>query len=172
MGDSEDPRDPAWGEDGPGRPISLHAETAEGRALAPALLDRLSQAMDDLGLAPETAMALVLSDDAELQRLNRAYRDLDRPTDVLSFAVDAGDLPPEEAPYLGDVLISLPYAARNAEVAGHGLPEELALLAVHGLLHLLGYDDEEDAAAEEMRALEISLGLRPADDPDCGPGGS
>lgn len=157
---------PEFDIESPDRPITLHASLPEGRALAPRLLERLAQAMDALELAPETEMALVLGDDAELQRLNLAYRGLDRPTDVLSFAVDAEDLPPGEPPNLGDVLISLPYAARNAQAAGHGLPEELALLAVHGLLHLLGYDDENEAAAEEMRSLEIALGVRPAEDPD------
>jgi probable rRNA maturation factor len=107
-------------------------------------------------------VALVLTDDALLAQLNEQYRGKQGPTDVLSFPTDPEDQPPGEAPQLGDILISVPQAAANAAAAGHSLLEELRLLAVHGLLHLLGHEDETDAGAEAMRAEEVRLGVRPA----------
>ena len=89
-------------------------------------------------------ISLVLCDDAFIQSLNAEYRGLDKPTDVLSFAQDDPEL-------LGDIVISLPTAARQAEAAGWTLENEVALLGVHGLLHLLGYDDETEAGAWEMQ---------------------
>ena len=87
----------------------------------------------------------MLCDDAFIQALNAQYRGKDRPTDVLSFAQGDPDL-------LGDIVISLPTAARQAEAAGWTLESEVALLGVHGLLHLLGHDDETARGAEGMQA--------------------
>jgi probable rRNA maturation factor len=106
------------------------------------------------------ALTLVVTDDAALQELNRAYRGVDAPTDVLSFAAqeEGGDapavqLPPEVAAelagYLGDIVIAYPYAAQQAGRFGNTVDSELRLLTVHGVLHLLGYDHatpEEEAA--------------------------
>lgn len=90
-------------------------------------------------------VSVVLCDDAFIQSLNAEYRGQDRPTDVLSFAQNDLDL-------LGDIVISLPTAARQAQAAGWTLESEVALLGIHGLLHLLGYDDETEAGAREMQA--------------------
>ena len=96
-------------------------------------------------------ISLVLCDDAFIQSLNAEYRGLNKPTDVLSFAQDDPEL-------LGDIVISLPTAARQAEAAGWTLENEVALLGVHGLLHLLGYDDETESGAWEMqRKTEAAL---------------
>ena len=89
-------------------------------------------------------ISVVLCDDLFIQDLNRDYRGKDKPTDVLSFAQNDPDV-------LGDIVISLPTAARQAEAAGWPLENEIALLGVHGLLHLLGYDDETAAGAWEMQ---------------------
>lgn len=115
---------------------------------------------------PETqgpvGLTIVLSDDRQLQALNRQYLDIDAPTDVLAFP--AGQMDPESgALYLGDVLISEPRARAQAQAGGHALEAELQLLVVHGVLHLLGYDhaDEDEKAhmwAAQAAALE-SLGL-------------
>ena len=75
--------------------------------------------------------------DARVRALNHEYRRKDRPTDVLSF-------PSEERGYLGDVVIAAGVARRQARAAGHSLQTELRVLALHGLLHLLGYDHERD----------------------------
>ncbi len=101
------------------------------------------------GRPDNVEISLVLSDDAFIQDLNRRYRNQDKPTDVLSFAQ-------EDDPYtLGDIVIALPTAARQAAQAGWPLASETALLAVHGLLHLLGYDDETLEGAQEMQRKTV-----------------
>jgi len=83
-----------------------------------------------------------------MRRLNREFRKIDRPTDVLSF--------PAEAPaFLGDVAIDVPYAARQARKRGHALDREVQLLLAHGVLHLLGHDHETDQG--EMFRLQRRL---------------
>ncbi len=93
-------------------------------------------------------MSIVLTDDAQLRELNREYLGIDAPTDVLSFPSDEED-PETGTPYLGDILISIPRAAQQAEAAGHPVEAEVQLLVVHGTLHLLGHDHAE--AAEKAR---------------------
>ena len=116
-------------------------------------------------------ISLVLTDDAGIAVVNRDYRGIDAPTDVLSFPqhedlmVDALPAGPEGAPLmLGDIVVSLPRAAEQAHTYGHSRARELGFLLVHGLLHLLGYDHEspDDAAVMEARqdAVLDSLGLR------------
>lgn len=91
---------------------------------------------------PESELSIVLTDDARLQQLNREYLGIDAPTDVLSFP--AAEMDPETgAPYIGDILISIPRARAQAEAAGHPLEAEVQLLVVHGVLHLLGHDHAE-----------------------------
>jgi probable rRNA maturation factor len=109
---------------------------------------------------PEADVCVHLADDALLQSLNGAYRGLDRPTDVLSFRLQEENevLPPGEPATLGDVVISVERAAAQAAEYGHDLRRELCYLAVHGTLHLLGYDDEAPADAQEMaRRAEVVL---------------
>lgn len=96
-------------------------------------------------------LSVVVTDDETLRELNRRHRGIDAPTDVLAFPNDARG-PFVDAPdglhYLGDVIISFPRAATQASEAGHDVQAELQLLVVHGVLHLLGYDDQ----VEELRA--------------------
>ncbi len=95
-------------------------------------------------------------DDEQMRRLNRDWRGKDAPTDVLSFSYGDegwGSLPAAEDPE-GEILISLDTAARQAAAAGHSLPEEVLILAIHGLCHILGMDHEEEAAAAAMAAVE------------------
>jgi probable rRNA maturation factor len=121
------------------------------------------------GIEP-VEVAIVISDDPSLQALNRRYRAVDAPTDVLAFPniprgpfVDAADQPR----YLGDVIISYPRAEAQAAQAGHSTPAELQLLVVHGMLHLLGYEDQTPDARAEMwsvqetilNALDVSINL-------------
>jgi probable rRNA maturation factor len=103
-----------------------------------------------LGVGGE--VSVVLAGDRLLHRLNREFRGQDRPTDVLSFPAAGG----EEG--LGDVVISVPTAARNARRLGHGVPRELDILALHGFLHVLGYDHETDDGT--MDRLEGRLRTR------------
>ena len=94
-------------------------------------------------------LSIVLTDDAQLHQLNREYLGVDAPTDVLSFPASETD-PETGAPYLGDVLISIPRAEVQARSAGHPLDAELQLLVEHGVLHLLGYDHAEPEVKTRM----------------------
>jgi probable rRNA maturation factor len=92
-------------------------------------------------------LTILLTDDVQVQELNRTYLEEDAPTDVLSFPAGYTD-PDTDSPYLGDVIISYPRAGEQAKAGGHPIHHELGLLVVHGVLHLLGYDhigDEEKA---------------------------
>ncbi len=107
--------------------------------------------------APEDAgLTLVITDDAQLHALNRQYRGVDAPTDVLSFNADFTD-PESDAPYLGDVLISCERAAAQAQTGGHPLMDELCLLTVHGVLHLLGHDHAEPDGKARMWAAQNEI---------------
>lgn len=97
-------------------------------------------------------LALVFTGDKAMRSFNRRYRRKDRPTDVLSFPGPGGEQG------LGDVLISVPAAERNARRFGRGLEQELQVLALHGLLHVLGYDHETDDGT--MERLELRLRRR------------
>jgi probable rRNA maturation factor len=113
-----------------------------------------------LGVAGE--LSLVIAGDAALRRLNARYRGKDAPTDVLSFPGPGGEAG------LGDVVISVESAARNARALGRSLGRELEVLALHGFLHALGYDHEADDG--EMRRLEGRLRRRLLRGPgDAGP---
>jgi probable rRNA maturation factor len=100
--------------------------------------------------APEPAdLTIVLSDDAQLHQLNLEYLGIDAPTDVLSFP--AGETDPETGDlYLGDIIISIPRAAQQATAAGHKMEQEVQLLVVHGVLHLLGHDHGEPEEKARM----------------------
>ena len=94
-----------------------------------------------------TELSVAVVDDAEMQRLNRDYRRKDRTTDVLAFAQREGEPNAVVAHgLLGDVVISVPTAERQASERGHSLDHELCELLVHGILHLLGYDHERSPA--------------------------
>jgi probable rRNA maturation factor len=106
----------------------------------------------------DSDLTIVLTDDVQLRELNREYLGIDEPTDVLSFPASESD-PETGARYLGDILISMPYAARSADKAGHGLESEVQLLVVHGVLHLLGHDHAEaDEKARMWKAQAEVLG--------------
>lgn len=124
------------------------------------LLEAARSALRSEGM-PHAEVSILLTDDPTVQAMNREYRGQDRPTDVLSFAQrdrrpDAPPSPiiPAANELLGDVVISVETAKRQAAQQGIPLEEELALLAVHGILHLLGYDDNTEEGAEEMRCRE------------------
>lgn len=90
------------------------------------------------------SMAVALVSDRRMREYNRRYRRRDAATDVLSFPDDDGRPAPGGERYLGDVIIAVPTAARQARELGHSLAREVKLLALHGYLHLLGYDHERD----------------------------
>ena len=111
------------------------------------------------GLGEHEEVDITIVTDEEIHVLNRDYRNVDRATDVLSFALDEDGGEPElvggpEVHLLGDIIISAETAMRQAEEFGHGLEREIVYLAVHGLLHLLGYDHMQEEDKVEMRAKE------------------
>jgi probable rRNA maturation factor len=133
------------------------------------LAEYARQALAQEGQPAETGVTLVLTTDEEIRALNRDYRATDSVTDVLSFALDeeADQGPafvlPEGLPrYLGDIIVSYPTALAQAAEQGHSVEQELALLIVHGCLHLLGYDhaEEEQQAQMWQRQESILRGLK------------
>ncbi len=133
-----------------------------------AMLTRASQAAfaaaDGAPGAP-AEIALVLTDDAEIRALNARWRGQDKPTNVLSFPLDAEDAAAGGTVALGDVVLAFETVAAEAQQRGLGIEAHAAHLAVHGVLHLLGYDHASDADATAMEALEsrVLTGLGLAD---------
>lgn len=113
--------------------------------------------------APTYEMSLRLTDDAEIQALNAQYRQQDKPTDVLAFAALEVDCPQSVEMqllvplYLGDIVISVETAQRQAQQQGHTLQAELAWLAAHGLLHLLGWDHPDEDSLIQMLNQQDTL---------------
>ncbi len=138
--------------------------TIESKTKFPAkLLERVARAaLEHQSASPDSDLTVALTDDARIQELNRDYLGIDAPTDVLSFPASETD-PETGSPYLGDILISLPYAARSAAQAGHPLEAEVQLLVVHGVLHLLGHDHAKVREKAKMWKAQAeileSLGL-------------
>lgn len=131
----------------------------EQASLAEILERAISEAIRLAEGPEESEVSLTLVDDEKIHVLNRDYRGVDRPTDVLSFALqeESEDEPgifDFEDDILGDIVISVARARLQAVEYGHSFERELAYLAVHGTLHLLGYDHEEPADQEKMRAKE------------------
>jgi probable rRNA maturation factor len=144
------------------RTVHVHLTLGSRGAIRAAELRRVARgvlAAEDV--APAVEVEVVLADEATVRELNRLYRGKDEPTDVLSFAALEGEAfqaSPDEAPSLGEVVICLPVAEAQATAAGRAVAGEVAHLLIHGLLHLLGYDHEEDeAASQRMKAREDEL---------------
>lgn len=102
-------------------------------------------------------LTIVITGDPEIQALNRQYRGMDAPTDVLSFAQGPLESAPDASSYLGDVIISYPRARAQAQAAGHSTADELVLLVIHGVLHLLGHDHATRAQKRNMWAAQADI---------------
>lgn len=100
-------------------------------------------------------VSIVVTDNNTVQYLNRQYRNMDAPTDVLSFEhIPDPDFPDGDTTHLGDIIIACPIAETQATAAGHTVQEEVILLAVHGALHLLGFDHDTPANRTQMWAVQ------------------
>jgi probable rRNA maturation factor len=128
-------------------------------------VERLTAAITDLLavhlINRDGAVTVVIASDEYVRDLNKQFRGVDAPTDVLSFPADAAPPPPdwldaedEALPYLGDMVIAYPYTVRQAAELGHRLDDELTLLVIHGTLHLLGYDHDTPEHQAEMWAIQ------------------
>lgn len=131
------------------------------------LVSAAEKTLEYAGASKDVELSIVLGDNRLLHNLNLGFLGLDRPTDVLAFPATETDLDSGEL-YLGDVIISYQQAQAQATARGHTLQEELLLLVVHGVLHLLGYDhgkaDEKQrmwsAQAEILRNLGVDFPSR------------
>ena len=118
---------------------------------------------DYLPTAPSYEVSLRLTTDMEIQTLNSQYREQDKPTDVLAFASLEANLPQSEEMlmsmplYLGDIIVSVDTAQRQAQQQEHSLSTELAWLTAHGLLHLLGWDHPDEESLMEMLQQQVIL---------------
>lgn len=121
---------------------------------------RALQAAHKSELLPDAEVSLTLVNDEKIKELNKVYRGIEKSTDVLSFPLEDEDMPMF---HLGDIVISLPTADRQAVDYGHSLNRELSFLAVHGFLHLLGYTHDDNESEREMfqkqNDILLSLGL-------------
>tara|TARA_B100000676_G_C17808283_1_gene696021 strand:+ start:315 stop:821 length:507 start_codon:yes stop_codon:yes gene_type:complete len=104
-------------------------------------------------------ISLLITDDMQIRKLNKRYRDIDRATNVLSFVCDSDAmLSVDGAPVLvGDIVLGCGVIEREATLHGKSFSDHMCHLVVHGVLHLAGYDHESSAEADEMKALEISI---------------
>ncbi len=126
--------------------------------------NRAREVLEAESITPPYEMGLVFTDSETVQRLNRDYRGIDGPTDVLAFYMlpqqGAGAdfvSPPDDVTHLGEVIISYPKAVEQAKEQGHSTEQELTLLIIHGILHLLGYDHEKPEEEARMKAREGEL---------------
>jgi probable rRNA maturation factor len=112
--------------------------------------------LDITGTQTPVAMTVQITSSEIVHQLNRTFAGDDYPTDVLSFAPEEEQYAtePGEPPYIGDVIIAYPLAVEQANVAGHPVQSELQLLAIHGTLHLMGYDHDTPEHQAEMWALQ------------------
>ena len=140
-------------------------EGAEGSFDTDWLSDTARRALEAEGAGEDVEMGLVIATDERVHELNRTYRGKDSTTDVLSFPLSgpAGDecpsftVAPDGIRHLGEVILSYPQAMRQAAERGHSIKREAAILIIHGVLHLLGYDHIVDAEAAVMESKEAAI---------------
>jgi probable rRNA maturation factor len=153
-------------------PVPLIDVVVESAAwdTAPGAESAVRRALSEAAIAiganfKDRVLAVLLTDDAAMRRLNAQWRHIDKPTNVLSFP-PAANQQAGVVKSLGDIAIAYQTAAREAGEEGKPFADHLAHLAVHGFLHLLGYDHDSDAAAEQMEQLErVILARLGAPDP-------
>jgi probable rRNA maturation factor len=131
------------------------------------------QVLEAQGAGAETELGLVIATQDRVKELNRDYLGKDEPTDVLAFSAreEKGKQapfiqPPDGLLHLGEVIIAYPQAVIQAEEHRHSVKRELAILIIHGVLHLLGYEHDKPNLARQMRAREAELLSIVEDEPD------
>ena len=127
-------------------------------------MEKVAQTILSVSGCPDAELSILVVDDPGIREINRDYLDRDRPTNVISFAMQEGEGAGVHPDVLGDVVISADTCARHAEEAGISFEEELWFLLLHGILHLLGYDhergSEEDAHIMEEREKDVFALIR------------
>ena len=144
---------------GPQHDILITIDEAYEEYVAPGDLERTARAALEGEGVPAAELGILITSDEIIHDLNRRYADEDKATDVLSFSLREGEefVSPDDTERLGEVIISLDTAKRQAEEAGRALEAEVAHLLVHGILHLLGYDHAEAEDERAMRAREEAI---------------
>jgi probable rRNA maturation factor len=132
-------------------PVRLVVEHGPWPGISRADVTRRARAMLEAVQMSDHELSVVLTGDDQIRNLNRIYRNKDRPTDVLAFAQREGVLAERAGRLLGDVIVSVPTARRQAVARGRDLVAELTMLLAHGLLHLLGWDHDTPAKDRRMR---------------------
>jgi probable rRNA maturation factor len=135
--------------------IDIQTETAAAESLQRAVRKAVEATLKHQHVERKVSLAILLTDDAKLRQLNRDFLGFDEPTDVLSFP--AGESWPEAELYLGDIAISVPRAQRQAEARGHTLKDEISLLTVHGVLHLLDFDHQNQEETDLMGSIQSGI---------------
>ncbi len=136
--------------------IDIQVDEGFGFPIEMELLEKaVCETLAEVGQA-NVGMAIVMTGDEQLQRLNKQYLGIDAPTDVLSFPADYQD-PDSGERYLGDILISIPRAQAQAQANAQPVSAEILLLAVHGVLHLLGYDHADETETNIMWTLQARI---------------
>jgi probable rRNA maturation factor len=142
--------------------MSVEVDNRTSERVDEAALARVAEAVIDACGLGDAEAAILLVDGDEMRALNRTHRAVDAETDVLSFPIDeADDLPAGLPRLLGDVVVCLPVATRQAAEHGVDRGVELATLAVHGTLHLAGYDHEQDDGEMLRRQDELVARVGP-----------
>jgi probable rRNA maturation factor len=141
--------------------IELQTEVEAATIPTERLTTAIGYVLDAHDVSRDSAITVVIVADEYVRDLNKQFRGVDAPTDVLSFPADAPpprpgwmDADEGEAPYLGDLIIAYPYTSRQAAELSHTLDDELTLLVIHGTLHLLGYDHDTPEHQDEMWAAQ------------------
>jgi probable rRNA maturation factor len=125
----------------------------------------VDKALSVSGLKSPVELSVVITSDQAIKKLNKKYRDLNETTDVLSFALTETSVsevaqfltPPDGIIHLGEIAISYPQAIKQSEQENHSVENEMALLLVHGVLHLTGYDHDEPQREKIMKSLESQI---------------
>ena len=120
----------------------------------------IKKVLQHLKVDEKTEISVLFTDDEFIRSLNNKYRGIDKPTDVLSFNLQEGAVESPEIEsnnLLGDIIISVETAQRQADTLNHSMERELTVLLIHGLLHLTGYDHEEDKDYKIMREKESEI---------------
>lgn len=137
--------------------ITVSISPKYSASVQPDVIERAAQTVLDMeSNDANSELTIVIDNDKEIQKLNYQFLGVDAPTDVLSFPSDETD-PETQLQYLGDIIISYPRALAQAEAAGESVSDELQLLVVHGVLHLLGFDHAEPEEKAEMWAAQQAV---------------
>jgi probable rRNA maturation factor len=132
-------------------PVRLFVEDGPWAGISRADVARRARAMLEAVQMADSELSILLTGDDQIQKLNRIYRKKNKPTDVLAFAQREGEHGERAGRLLGDVVVSIPTARRQAAACGRDLGAELTMLLAHGLLHLLGWDHDTPAKDRRMR---------------------